>query len=48
MSFKKTIEWVDKELAENCNDTVHDFLAFLAECAPKGADTLSGEQRAGK
>ena len=25
------LEWVDKELAENHNDTVHDFLAHLAE-----------------
>jgi len=25
------LNWVDKELSKNCNDTVHDFLAYLAE-----------------
>jgi hypothetical protein len=25
------LHWVDRELAENRNDTIHDFLAYLAE-----------------
>ncbi|MCG2721490.1 MAG: hypothetical protein L6290_05675 [Thermodesulfovibrionales bacterium] len=28
---REILQWADKELAENRNDTVHDFLAYLAE-----------------
>lgn len=28
---EEILKWVDQELAENRNDTVHDFLAYLAE-----------------
>lgn len=31
MNFDKILNWVDTELTANRNDTVHDFLAFLAE-----------------
>ncbi|MFZ3138318.1 MAG: hypothetical protein WA126_13115 [Thermodesulfovibrionales bacterium] len=29
--YEIILNWVDKELAENRNDTIHDFLAYLAE-----------------
>lgn len=29
--FKDTMRWVEQELQEGRNDTVHDFLAYLAE-----------------
>jgi len=29
--YEEILNWVDKELAENRNDTIHDFLAHLAE-----------------
>lgn len=31
MSFQETIRWVEEELRAGRNDTVHDFLAYLAE-----------------
>ena len=31
MTFQEILKWVDCELAENRSDTVHDFLAYLAE-----------------
>lgn len=31
MKFDKVLAWVDTELSEKRNDTVHDFLAHLAE-----------------
>lgn len=31
MSTPKILGWVERELKENCNDTSHDFLAYLAE-----------------
>lgn len=31
MNSANIISWVEKELSEGSNDTVHDFLAFLAE-----------------
>jgi hypothetical protein len=31
MSMATILQWVDTELKENRNDTVHDFLAYLAE-----------------
>ena len=31
MSFRGILEWVENELKENRSDTVHDFLAYLAE-----------------
>lgn len=31
MIFQKTIKWVEKEIEAGRNDTVHDFLAHLAE-----------------
>ncbi len=30
MNFDKILNWVDTELTANRNDTVHDFLAYLA------------------
>ncbi|MCL4477070.1 MAG: hypothetical protein M1508_12735 [Nitrospirae bacterium] len=31
MNFQDTIAWAERELAEGRNDTIHDFLAYLAE-----------------
>ncbi len=31
MNHNNILKWVDKELAANRNDTVHDFLAYLTE-----------------
>lgn len=31
MSAPKILGWVEREVKENRNDTVHDFLAYLAE-----------------
>jgi hypothetical protein len=31
MPIKKILNWVDTELNQSRNDTVHDFLAYLAE-----------------
>ncbi len=31
MNFKDAIEWVQAELSQNRTDTIHDFLAYLAE-----------------
>lgn len=31
MIFSDTIKWVEQELKDGRNDTVHDFLDFLAE-----------------
>ncbi|MBI3585453.1 MAG: hypothetical protein HY096_16075 [Nitrospinae bacterium] len=31
MNFKGILQWTEKELSENRTDTIHDFLAFLAE-----------------
>ncbi|MFH1212274.1 MAG: hypothetical protein V1659_05110 [Candidatus Woesearchaeota archaeon] len=31
MTIKETIKWVEKELINGRNDTVHDLLAYLAE-----------------
>jgi len=31
MNAADILTWVDKELSENRNDTIHDFLAYLAE-----------------
>lgn len=31
MSHTDMIKWVDKEIREGRNDTIHDFLAFLSE-----------------
>lgn len=31
MTSHAILKWVDNELVENRNDTVHDFLAYLAE-----------------
>jgi len=31
MNFQDTIAWAEQELAEGRNDTIHDFLAYLAE-----------------
>jgi hypothetical protein len=31
MTFQNTIKWVEQELKNGRNDTVHDFLAYLAE-----------------
>ncbi|MBU4319755.1 MAG: hypothetical protein L6246_02895 [Thermodesulfovibrionales bacterium] len=31
MTSHDILKWVDNELVENRNDTVHDFLAYLAE-----------------
>ncbi len=31
MIANEILRWVERELAENRNDTVHDFLAYLAE-----------------
>lgn len=31
MSSSAILNWVEKELSENRTDTIHDFLAFLAE-----------------
>ncbi len=31
MIFQETIKWVEEELKAGRNDTVHDFLAYLAE-----------------
>lgn len=31
MNFQDTIAWVERELAEGRNDTIHDLLAYLAE-----------------
>ena len=31
MLFQNTIQWVENELKVGRNDTVHDFLAYLAE-----------------
>lgn len=29
--FEETLSWVDNELKQNRNDTIHDFLSYLAE-----------------
>lgn len=31
MTFQNTMKWVEQELKNGRNDTVHDFLAYLAE-----------------
>jgi translation initiation factor 2B subunit (eIF-2B alpha/beta/delta family) len=31
MNFQETLQWVEQELKQSRNDTVHDFLAYLAE-----------------
>ena len=31
MTFQETLQWVEQELKLGRNDTVHDFLAYLAE-----------------
>jgi len=31
MTFQETLQWVEQELKQGRNDTVHDFLAYLAE-----------------
>jgi translation initiation factor 2B subunit (eIF-2B alpha/beta/delta family) len=31
MIFQETLQWVKQELKQGRNDTVHDFLAYLAE-----------------
>jgi len=31
MSAPEIFDWIEKELKENRNDTIHDFLAYLAE-----------------
>ncbi len=31
MIFQETLQWVKQELEQGRNDTVHDFLAYLAE-----------------
>ncbi len=31
MIFQDTIKWVEQELKNGRNDTIHDFLAYLAE-----------------
>jgi uncharacterized protein YaaN involved in tellurite resistance len=30
MTFQETLQWVEQELKQGRNDTVHDFLAYLA------------------
>ena len=39
--------WVDKEIRGGMNDTIHDFLAFLAEYTPNETATLSVVQKIG-
>jgi hypothetical protein len=31
MTFQETLQWVEQELKQGRNDTVHNFLAYLAE-----------------
>jgi hypothetical protein len=31
MNFQETLQWVEQELKQGRNDTIHDFLAYLAE-----------------
>ena len=30
MTFQETLQWVEQELKQDRNDTIHDFLAYLA------------------